>query len=418
VAIFRRGTWYWTDFAVNGQRFRQPLKTTDWREAEREEKKLVARATDGKLAASSQQFSRLAFGEGADRYIAEREAHLARRSVATEQQRLKVLRAYFGATTLSKITADSILAYIPHRKAASAANRTINMELGILRRILKKAKRWYLVADDEKLRLLKLAASRPEWQVAYLAAVLALNTTMRSGEIRGLRWRDVDLMERTLTVRRSKTEAGERVLPLNDEAWDAILELRDRAKASFGENLSADWYVFPHAEGFTAPEPEKPMSGWRTAWRTLTRAIQCPVCERLQSPGEACANEKCKASIRGLKSTLAGLRFHDLRHHAITELAESEHTSEQTIMAIAGHVSTRMLRHYSHVRRDAMRSALNSLSRKSVARELPGRKTGSYDTKNGTNGPTAPSVTPQVIDLIGGVDGTRTRDLLRDRQAF
>jgi len=33
-----------------------------------------------------------------------------------------------------------------------------------------------------------------------------------------------------------------------------------------------------------------------------------------------------------------GLRFHDLRHTAITDLAESQ-TSDQTIMAIAGHVS-------------------------------------------------------------------------------
>jgi integrase len=89
----------------------------------------------------------------------------------------------------------------------------------------------------------------------------------------------------------------------------------------------------------------------------LTRAIQCPACETAQAPGQICANETCKANIRGLKSPLAGLRFHDLRHHAITELAESKDVSEQTIMAIAGHVSTRMLRHYSHVRRYAMREA-------------------------------------------------------------
>jgi hypothetical protein len=37
----------------------------------------------------------------------------------------------------------------------------------------------------------------------------------------------------------------------------------------------------------------------------------------------------------------AGLRFHDLRHHAITDLAES-FVSDQTIMTIAGYVSRRM----------------------------------------------------------------------------
>ena len=41
-------------------------------------------------------------------------------------------------------------------------------------------------------------------------------------------------------------------------------------------------------------------------------------------------------------------RFHDLRHHAITELAESQ-ASESTVMAIAGHVSAKLLQHYSRV---------------------------------------------------------------------
>ena len=418
MAPFRRGRWWWTDFTVNGQRFRQPLKTTDWREAERNEKVLISQASAGKLAPTSQQFARLAFGEAADRYLADRESHLAARSVATEKQRLKPLRGYFRAITLTKITADAILAYIPERKRAGAANRTINMELGALRRILKKAKRWYLVADEikplperrdvgralaheEKVRMLKLAASRPEWQTAYLAAVLALNTTMRSCEIRGLRWRDVDLMELTITVHRSKTEAGERVIPLNDAAKAAVLTLRDRAKTSFGEIIASDWYVFPHAEGNTAPDATQPMSGWRTAWRALTRSVICPECGVIQLPAQSCRNEKCKADIHTLSSPLAGLRFHDLRHHAITELAESESVSEQTIMAIAGHVTTRMLRHYSHVRREAMRRAVESLDRKSAA----GSQTGGNDTKHGTKLPADGTAPPQVLENVVDVAG-------------
>src|SRR5262249_31235004 len=75
-------------------------------------------------------------------------------------------------------------------------------------------------------------------------------------------------------------------------------------------------------------DPTKPLGGWRTAWRKLTT-----------------------------KAGLPGLRFHDLRHHSITELAESG-TSEQTIKAIAGHVSQRMLDRYSHIRLEAKRNAL------------------------------------------------------------
>ena len=47
------------------------------------------------------------------------------------------------------------------------------------------------LAYEEKLRLVKVAESRPEWIIARLAMALALNTTMRGCEIKGLlaeRW--------------------------------------------------------------------------------------------------------------------------------------------------------------------------------------------------------------------------------------
>jgi integrase len=135
------------------------------------------------------------------------------------------------------------------------------MEVGILRRILKRARRWHLFAEDiqplperrnvgralqhaEKLRLLKIAASRPEWQIVSLAATLALNTTMRACEIRGLQWRDVDFAERILTIRHSKTEAGERVIPLNTYGWAAVLELRKRAKLLFESEPKPDFGIY------------------------------------------------------------------------------------------------------------------------------------------------------------------------------
>jgi integrase len=63
---------------------------------------------------------------------------------------------------------------------------------------------------------------------------LAVNTTIQGCEIRQLRWQDVDLLEKTLVIRRSKTEAGERVIPLNNDAWKAVLSLY-RCAQSLGE---------------------------------------------------------------------------------------------------------------------------------------------------------------------------------------
>ena len=54
------------------------------------------------------------------------------------------------------------------------------------------------------------------------------------------------------------------------------------------------------------------------------------------------------------------LRSHDLRVTCITKLAEGQ-ASDQTIKAIAGHVSQRMLEHYSRIRMDAKRRGLDAL---------------------------------------------------------
>ena len=366
MALYKRGKTWWTDFSVNGVRYRESLDTSDWRGAQAKEKELITQASQGKLTLGSQQFGRMGFSHAADVFLAERLPRLAARSVQTEKERLKPLKAHFGLISLNRISSDSVHQYVIERKAANLSNRTINMEVGCLARILRKAKRWHLIADqlkplperrnvgralseEEKAALINVARKKPEWQLASLAALLALNTTMRAGEIRCLQWRDIDLVEKTLTVRRSKTEAGERVIPLNEDAWAAVLELRERAKLLSGSQTHSSWYVFPHGEGqgpiaipkrrigpavSVKPDPTKPMSTWRTAWRSLTREAGLP-----------------------------GLRFHDLRHHAITELAESD-ASDQTIMSIAGHVSPKMLAHYSHVRLEAKRRALNALSLK------------------------------------------------------
>jgi integrase-like protein len=55
------------------------------------------------------------------------------------------------------------------------------------------------------------------------------------------------------------------------------------------------------------------------------------------------------------------VRFHDLRHTCITKLAESQ-ASEHTLMAIAGHVSRKMIEHYSHIRMEAKRAALDAIA--------------------------------------------------------
>jgi len=413
MALYKRGRTWWTDFSVNGQRYRQSLDTSDWRKAESKEKELIAQASQGKLTLVSQKFSRMAFSAAADLYLEEKSPRLAPRSVQTEKERLKPLKAYFEAVSLARISADSVRQYVVARKNANLSNRTVNMEVACFARILRRAKRWHLISDelpplperhdigraltsDQKARLLKIAASRPEWQVANFAMHLALNTTMRACEIRGLQWGDVDFEEHVVSIAKSKTESGKRTIPLNEQAWNAIVELHVRSETLFGKKPSADWYVFPRAEGGYKPDQMRPMSNWRTAWRRLTRLLDCPACGTQQDPGKRCRNDECKTDISRVASPIAGLRFHDLRHHAITELSESA-TSDQTIMSIAGHVSPRMLAHYSHVRLEAKRAAVANLSKDSESK--------SHVTIDVTKRPRTRAKRLQVIENMVDVTG-------------
>ena len=380
MALVKRGKTWHCHFVVNGQRFRQSLETKDWREAQAKEKQLITEASAGKLTNNSTALARLPFTHAADEYLSARKLELAPASQAKEKQLLVQLRAYFKQEPLKAVTVKRITDYRTWRAEQGVGPATLNAELGILRRILKRAKLWARVADDvrplrepstigkaitedEKQRLLKTAVMRPEWETAYLASILCLNTTARGCELKGLQWSDVNLFAKTLTIRKSKTAAGERVVPLTDVAASALARLRRRAEG-FGP-VEPSHYVFAAFVpkftfsgkrvvdyNLTGFDPTRHVKSWRTAWRTLTK-----------------------------KAGLPGFRFHDLRHCAITQLAENG-TSDSTIMAIAGHVSRRMLERYSHVRMEAKRTAMEALALST--------KTAGYDTNHDTNAVTVP----------------------------
>ena len=74
-------------------------------------------------------------------------------------------------------------------------------------------------------------------------------------------------------------------------------------------------------------------------------------------------------------------------------------------MAIAGHVSPKMLAHYSHVRLQAKRTALDALSMtKPLAPEKEG-KTRGYDTKDDTNQEQLTEQLPQVTENVVSAAG-------------
>ena len=439
MSLYKRGNIYWTRFGINGEIFRKSLETSDPEKAKREERKLLLEADRGQLRPKKESFGSLPFHRddpdpersGAlEVYLREHSPRLAPRTAQNETYYAKHLAAFFGETRVSNITESKISAYISDRHSKGIANATINKELLILIGVLRRAKRWHLFQGaikplkvrkspvgralelDEKLWLLRASQMKRGWWRARLAMTLALNTTMRAGEIKSLQWQDIDWLERTLYIRRGKTEESVREIWLNDEAWSAMAHLREEAKKLFGDNLAPHWHVFFFWPINGDPDPTRPAASWRTAWRNMIRSIACPECGAFQNPGERCVNEKCKADIRQVRSPIAGLRFHDLRHQAITELAEGGN-SDETVMSIAGHIDRRMMSHYSHIRKQARRAALENLGKDTAASN---GTIAAQLHQNRCNSARLPTL--QVIEKYGRPVRARTADLHRVKVAL
>jgi integrase len=379
--IYKRKQHWHMDVMVNGVRYREALDTTDKREALALEKKRVGEIQAGKGASKSgREFARKPFGVAAEEFLEERKPHVAERTHVLERNLLSPLRKFFGERPPLRIRADEIAAYQRNRRETGISGRTLNMEVGVLRRIMKRARVWTVVAEDVKMdrentgaigrvltaeqkkTLFETAATKDEWMVVYCAAVLAVSTTCRGVELKNLRWRDLDLFERTIAIRRSKTKAGHRTIPLNGDAIGALAQLRRRAE---GLALAdANHFVFPACER-NRFDPTKPQKTWRTAWRSLVKAAARKAAQDAAKKAEDTGGNVEAAQKRAVTAFIsddgAQLRFHDLRHQAITELAETG-ASDATMMALAGHMTREMLEHYSHVRMAAKREALEKLS--------------------------------------------------------
>lgn len=252
-----------------------------------------------------------------ERYL--REVTPKKRSADSEDLRLrKMLKAPMAGVSMASLSPAVISAYRDER-LLTVKPGTVRRELSLLRHMIDRAKReWGLgiiqnpvelvsrpIANDSRDRRLgtgELARLRK----ALLACrnstleqvvMFALETALRRGEIVDLDWRHVDLTKRTAHIPHTKT-GKPRTIPLTDAALAILEPLPVRIGRVFPVSIDA----LKH--------------GWN---RIRTRAA------------------------------LPDLRFHDLRHEAISRFAEMGLTTAELAL-ISGHRDIRMLSRYTHLR--------------------------------------------------------------------
>ena len=234
MAIFKRGRWYWYEFLFAGRRVRESAKTssrTVAREAERNRRRELEKALNGVPAEQRSERIR-SVADAVKVYLETYGVNHRPASVAFAEGRLAHITRLLGTTLLCDVTEQAIRRYMVARVKEGVGGRTVNAEVGELSRAMGKAWSvlWPRVRKMEERKDVGQALS-PEEETALLEAVnrsrspilgtfvrAALMTGMRSGEVLGLTWGQVDFTRRVITVGRAKTAAGTgRQIPMNRE---------------------------------------------------------------------------------------------------------------------------------------------------------------------------------------------------------
>jgi integrase len=348
MSLFRRGGVWWYEFWYAGRRVQESTKSTSKTIARTAEQDRRRELEKGFNNFSDTHHERIrTFSEVATEFYDGYKLRLPDSAVFADYA-VRHLKRLLGSKMLVDFSEAVVIEYQNARLSEGTAPKTVNEEVGFLLRILgdpgdiirarlRKKKMLKLkvrkgigkaYSEEEKQRMLEEARNARSPHI-YLALNMALNAGMRDKEIRTLTWAQIHFDKNYLAVGRSKTEAGDgRTIPLNTILLPVLLKYREWYKEKFGA-IQPDWYVFPWGKPRPS-DPTRPVTTLKTAWN----------------------NVRDNAKVQG--------RFHDNRHTLITELAESG-AGDETIMDIAGHVSKQMLRHYSHIRMEAKRKALESI---------------------------------------------------------
>jgi integrase len=360
--------------------------TTDRDEAKKVKQEFEADLQSGNLPTEMADWK---LSDAEDWWIEFRTQRIAPSTLKSEKYRLQRFTEFLRNKRLKDITNRDLDNYTTHRLEQGIGAWSINKEILLWSLVLKKAKLWRRLQDDYKplkaqvsdvghaltrqqlRKLAMIAQTNVDWEAAFYGSVLAGNTGLRGGEIKKLRIGEIDLENRRLRIRRSdtKTDAGARVVELNRDATEAATRLVMRAGTLKPPATEPDHYLMPKHlsrikygpnKGRTGYDPYQHQEYWDTAWHNLTEAIQCPKCVKFQSPVDTCAAASCGTELKGLKSEFSGLRFHALRHTFITHMVELG-VPLGVIQTFVGHMSARMVRHYTHVSSGAARRAVELL---------------------------------------------------------
>ena len=347
MGLYLRGKRYWFSVQHGGRRLYKPTGTSNKKLAEKIYAKVLTDIVEGKYYTKAEA-NKHDFEELKERYMKDHsKVNKVVKSSVRDENAFSHLIDAFGGLLLAEITPARISEYKSLRRSEGAKTATIARELEVLRHSFNLAVReweWIDKNPFERVKIEKPNNKIERWlseqeEISLLKAslpwlreiiIFALHSGMRQNEILSLKWTQVDLKRRTVTLLVTKNKE-KRTIPLNKTLIDLL--------QSIGKIRSISGYVFVS------------QVGTRIDASNLRRTFE-------------------------LAKKVAGIedfRFHDLRHTFATRLVQAG-VDLYVVKQLLGHKSITMTMRYAHHNPESLRSGVEILDKCDKSVTLPKAK--------------------------------------------
>ena len=402
MSLYRpKGSKKWVmDFMFHGQRIRESTGTRSKNLAGKIEDKRRRALEEGAAGIRKQQAPRLLSLAGPD-WAEMKRPGWSPGMYTIAKTAIGHLSPVLGKHLLVDIEAKDVARYQKLRLAEGASTRTVNIEIGVLRQIARKHGSWAriqadvqmlperqdvgraLTAEEESALLYECGRSRSRILLPFV--VLALETGARYNTVRTLQWGNIDFANRCLKFGKDKTAAGTgRTVPLSHRALETLKfwaqQFPSRCPQHF---VFATEKVGAAGDEFRtkvyATDPTTPVGAIKEAWEAAKRRTRrhCPNCSagtltdrEKPSKGHVCTN--CNFEVAELPAGLVSVRFHDLRHSAVSRMIAARVPLPIIAKIVGWSAGTmaKMAARYGHFGMEELRSAVEAINQPSTAVEM------------------------------------------------